>query len=121
MDSLKSDNQHLLELLKDTCEYADFSDNDILKSAMTKRLKGSKGYNSTFEANRHARGVPPLTERAKSAGKRLVNDWIPTEAVNALVEIQKEQNGQLNERAVSEILYRLNMIWRNIMRQEIDA
>lgn len=78
MDSLKSDNQHLLELLKETCEYADFTDNDIMKEAQAKKLQGVKGFKSAFEANKGVRGVAPLSERAKSAGKRLNNDWIPT-------------------------------------------
>lgn len=38
MESLKSDNEHLLALLRDTSEYADFEDKQILKSAATKSL-----------------------------------------------------------------------------------
>lgn len=33
MESLKSDNEHLIQLLKDTSEYADCTDSQILKSA----------------------------------------------------------------------------------------
>ena len=43
MESLKSDNEHLLQLLKETCEYADCSDNEILKSVTTMRANGHKG------------------------------------------------------------------------------
>lgn len=43
MESLKSDNEHLLALLRDTCEYADCEDSEILKSAATKSLKGTAG------------------------------------------------------------------------------
>lgn len=38
MESLKSDNEHLLQLLRDTSEYADIEDKDILKSIATKKL-----------------------------------------------------------------------------------
>ena len=49
------------------------------------------------------------------------NNWIPTKAVEALTAVQKKHKGVLNERAVSEILSQLNMVWRNIMRQEVEA
>lgn len=125
MDSLKADNEHLLNLLKDTCEYADFSANDIMKSMATARMKGTKGIKASFEANKGARGVQ--TARAKSSssaggnGTKLNNDWIPTQAINALVAIKDKFDGKLDDRAVSEILYNLNSIWRNIMRHEVDA
>ena len=94
MESLKSDNERLLALLKDTCEYADCEDADILKSAATKTLKGANGLIDTFSANKRARGVS-----ADGVGKRVKkvdNDWI-------------------------QILYELNSIWRNIMRTETEA
>lgn len=43
MESLKSDNEHLLALLKETSEYADFEDKQIIKSAQTKSMQGSAG------------------------------------------------------------------------------
>ena len=33
LDSLKSDNEKLLELLRGTCEYQDMSDNEIVRAA----------------------------------------------------------------------------------------
>ena len=54
-------------------------------------------------------------------GTKIDNDWIPTEAVRAIMQIQKTFKGQLSETAVSQILYELNTIWRNIMRVEVDA
>jgi uncharacterized protein YoxC len=35
MDSLKIDNDCLLQLLKETCEYAEFSNDEIMKAAST--------------------------------------------------------------------------------------
>lgn len=126
MESLKADNEHLLNLLKDTCEYADCSDNDIMKSMATARMKGSKGIKASFEANKGARGVKNQTPRAKSSSAaggnaKLNNDWIPTQAINALVAIKDRYDGKLDDRAISAILYDLNSIWRNIMRHEVDA
>jgi chromosome segregation ATPase len=43
IESLKSDNEYLLALLRETGEYADYEDADILKSAKTKALQGSRG------------------------------------------------------------------------------
>jgi len=56
MESLKSDNEHLIVLLKNTCEYADFSDDQIMRAASTKHSKGSKGLNDIMEATKGARG-----------------------------------------------------------------
>lgn len=49
------------------------------------------------------------------------NDWIPTAAVRTIVKIKEQFNGVMTETAISQILYELNTIWRNIMRTEIDA
>lgn len=43
MESLKNDNERLIALLKETSEYADIEDDQILKSAATKTLQGVKG------------------------------------------------------------------------------
>jgi len=96
MDSLKADNEHLLNLLKDTCEYADFSANDIMKSMATARMKGSKGIKASFEANKGTRGIQSARAKSSSAGggvTKLNNDWIPTQAINALVAIKERQKG----------------------------
>lgn len=55
MDSLKADNEHLLQLLKQTSEYANCEDNEILKSAATKKLVGTNGISDSFNANLRAR------------------------------------------------------------------
>ena len=112
MDSLKIDNDCLLQLLKETCEYAEFSNDEIMKAASTSRAIGSNGLRKIGDATRG---------RAKSARAEMDNNWIPTKAVEALTAVQKKHKGVLNERAVSEILSQLNMVWRNIMRQEVEA
>ena len=66
MESLKADNERLLALLKDTCEYADCEDNEILKSAATKTLAGVNGMTDSYAANRRARGTS-----ADNGGKRV--------------------------------------------------
>ena len=40
LDSLKSDNERLLELLKECVEYADWDDSQIVKHAQNKAIKG---------------------------------------------------------------------------------
>ena len=49
------------------------------------------------------------------------NDWIPTEAVRAIVGIKEKYDGEMSETCISQILYELNMIWRAIMRKENEA
>jgi hypothetical protein len=49
------------------------------------------------------------------------NDWIPTKAVTVLDNIKTECKGILTEKAVSQILYQLNDVWRGIMRTECEA
>ena len=41
MESLKSDNEHLLALLRDTSEYADLDDAQIVKTAQIKSMQGA--------------------------------------------------------------------------------
>ena len=43
MESLKADNENLIVLLRETSEYANCEDTEILKSAATKSLKGKTG------------------------------------------------------------------------------
>ena len=59
IESLKSDNDYLIALLRDTCEYADCEDFEILKSAKTKSLNGSKGFIQAQNANKRARAGTP--------------------------------------------------------------
>ena len=49
------------------------------------------------------------------------NDWIPTQAVRAILQIRDQFDGKMSETCISQILYELNSIWRQIMRKENDA
>jgi len=51
MESLKADNEKLIDLLKETCEYADYSESEILKSATIKAMKGAKAVEDSYKAN----------------------------------------------------------------------
>mmetsp|Transcript_32668 Transcript_32668/g.23609 ORF Transcript_32668/g.23609 Transcript_32668/m.23609 type:complete len:133 (+) Transcript_32668:742-1140(+) len=92
-------------------------DAEIFRAAATLNQQGADALNSTYKANMKARGHENIE---KNKGK-LNNDWIPTEAVTKLQEINKRYKGEMNERCISRILYDLNSIWRNIMRKENEA
>lgn len=62
-----------------------------------------------------------MSQAGSRPAKKINNDWIPTQAVRALEKIKNDHHSQLTETAISKILYDLNNIWRNIMRQENDA
>ena len=49
------------------------------------------------------------------------NEWIPTEAVKKIKDLQKQFDGKMTETCISQILYEFNLIWRNIMRKENAA
>ena len=49
------------------------------------------------------------------------NEWIPTEAVKKIKELQNQFDGKMSETCISQILYEFNIIWRNIMRKENQA
>lgn len=113
LDALKADNDRLIQMLKDTSEYADLSDAEIIKAAQTLNQGGT----SKFDQLTRPAGTAP---KAKAKPK-LCNDWIPTEAVRCIATIKEKYHGEMTETCVSRILYELNMIWRNIMRKENDA
>eukprot|EP00354_Favella_ehrenbergii_P012135 CAMPEP_0170462344 /NCGR_PEP_ID=MMETSP0123-20130129/7884_1 /TAXON_ID=182087 /ORGANISM="Favella ehrenbergii, Strain Fehren 1" /LENGTH=262 /DNA_ID=CAMNT_0010727539 /DNA_START=495 /DNA_END=1286 /DNA_ORIENTATION=+ len=75
---------------------------------------GSKksGKNSVNES---MQGGPKKAKDAKN------NDWIPTQAVRAILQIKDDFSGQMTETCISQILYELNSIWREIMRKENTA
>lgn len=72
----------------------------------------SKGSSKNESAQGGPRGAP---KEAKN------NDWIPTEAVRAILQIKEQFSGQMSETCISQILYSLNSIWREIMRKENNA
>jgi hypothetical protein len=74
INSLKLDNEKLLALLQQTCEYADYSESQILQAA------GKTGFSDTSKSFN------------KSKTKK-DNDWIPTEAVRAILKIRDDFKG----------------------------
>lgn len=63
-----------------------------MKSAATKSLKGTKGVNDTFNANKRARGVSADAIASHNVAQKQKqnrsSDWIPTEAVRAIMAIK---------------------------------
>lgn len=79
----------------------------------TSSLKsGKSGKNSINESTQ---GGPKGAKEARN------NDWIPTQAVRAILQIKDQFHGQMSETCISQILYELNSIWREIMRKENTA
>ena len=120
LDSLKQDNERLLGLLKETTEYGDMDDDQIQNCAMRATMiagntstVSKKSNKSTSEST--AQGGPKSGKDAKN------NDWIPTQAVRAILQIRDQFNSNMNETCISQILYELNSIWREIMRKENNA
>lgn len=122
LDSLKQDNEQLLALLKETSEYGDMDDDQIQKHAIKATMKpvggssvSGKSKRTVSTANETVQGGPSSKKDAKN------NDWIPTQAVRAILQIKEKFNGSMSETCVSQILYDLNTIWREIMRKENNA
>ena len=90
ISSLKQDNERLLSLLKDTCEYADFSDTQIFKAAGRTKT----AFNDITSTS--SKG----SDKAGKKGKK-ENDWIPTEAVRAILRIRDEFKGNMSETCIS--------------------
>lgn len=67
--------------------------------------------------------IKPNKAAARRAAKKDgdANEWIPTEAVKKIKELQARFNSEMTETCISQILYEFNIIWRNIMRKENEA
>ena len=63
-------------------------------------------------------GPKSKTKNSKEAKN---NDWIPTQAVRAILSIRDQFNGKMSETCISQILYEINSIWRELMRKENNA
>ena len=113
LDSLKADNEKLLELLKETTEYADLDADQIVRAAQNKVVQSLTTAGSLKSGKSDGKS-------ASSKGKK-DNDWIPTQAVRAINKIRDDFSGKMTETCVSQILYELNSIWRQIMRKENEA
>mmetsp|Transcript_10219 Transcript_10219/g.17209 ORF Transcript_10219/g.17209 Transcript_10219/m.17209 type:complete len:232 (-) Transcript_10219:130-825(-) len=112
LNNMKADNEKLIQLLRETSEYQDLNDIEIMKKARYLSQQSIGNICDTF-------GIE--TNKAKSVRNRKdkdANEWIPTEAVKKIKELQTTFDGKMNETCVSQILYEFNIIWRNIMRKE---
>jgi len=114
LNNMKADNEKLLQLLKSTSEYQDLDDVEIMKKAKYLGGQSVGGLCDKF-------GIE--TNKAKSRKKKDsdANEWIPTEAVKKIKEIQSTFDSKMTETCISQILYEFNIIWRNIMRKENEA
>ena len=84
----------------------------ILKVSDIKFLKKNKIFLLSLQRN---------SIKAKNKNMSDANEWIPTEAVKKIKELQATFDGKMSETCISQILYEFNIIWRNIMRKENDA
>jgi len=101
-------------------------DEQIQKAAM----RASLGGHATMQTTKSRRSLSSAggdsmqggpKSRAASSKEMKNNDWIPTQAVRAILAIKERFNGMMSETCVSQILYELNTIWRDIMRKENNA
>lgn len=84
------------------------------------QASNAKSRRSASTAGESTQGGP----KAKGAGRakeQKNNDWIPTEAVRTILKIRDQFNRNMSETCISQILYELNSIWREIMRKENNA
>ena len=113
LNNMKSDCERLINLLKETSDYQDLSDIEILRKAKYLSQQNVGVICNTF-------GIE--TNKKANAGKEPdANEWIPTLAVKKIKEIQHQFEGKMTETCISQILYEFNLIWRNIMRKENQA
>ena len=87
LNNMKADNEKLIQLLRETSEYQDLSDVEILRKAKYLSQQSIGSICNTF-------GIE--TNKAKSVREKKkdkdANEWIPTEAVKKIREIQKTFN-----------------------------
>jgi len=113
LNNMKADNEKLIQLLKSTSDYQDLSDVEIMNKAKYLGGQGAGGLCDAFGIETKGR-----SRKKKDAD---ANEWIPTEAVRKIKEIQKKFDSKMTEICISQILYEFNIIWRNIMRKENEA
>ena len=105
LDSLKQDNERLIALLKETTEYGDMDDAQIQNAALQSSLKvvglgggkagSKKSSKQSASGSESAQGGPQKAKDAKN------NDWIPTQAVRAILQIKDAFGGQMTETCIS--------------------
>ena len=116
LNNMKADVERLINLLKDTSDYQDLDDVEILRKAKYLSQQNIGVICSTFGIESKKKG-----NAAKNKNLADANEWIPTQAVKKIKEIQAQFEGKMTETCISQILYEFNLIWRNIMRKENAA
>lgn len=98
LDSLKADNERLLDLLRGTCEYADMDDAQIIAMSSNGQSKASK-----LVSRMSGSGKQNLKGTTTGGGAKAIknNDWIPTQAVHAILKIKEQFNGVMSETCIS--------------------
>lgn len=93
---MRADNEKLIQLLKETSEYQDLSNTEIMRKAKYLSQQSIGSICKTFN-------IQPNKAAARRAAKKDgdANEWIPTEAVKKIKEIQHRFNSQMNETCIS--------------------
>ena len=96
LNNMKADNEKLINLLKETSEYQDLENTEIMKKAKYLSQQSIGNVCKTF-------GIQPNKAAARRAAKKDgdANEWIPTEAVKKIKELKQRFNGQMNETCIS--------------------
>lgn len=128
LEQIKADNQRLMGMLRLMPEFADMNDNEILKQSRaggkaTNRSKSSgRPTSSTGRMNKSLnKSINNKSFAGEGNNSTFSSEWIPNEAVRAINRIKEDFKAQMTETCVSQILYELNTIWRDLMRTECDT
>lgn len=80
---MRADNERLLTLLKNTSEYGEMTDADIIKESRQNKsgfFSGASGSGRSKSQSGSGKGM----KKQGSSQINLSNEWIPTEAVRAI-------------------------------------
>jgi chromosome segregation ATPase len=96
LNNMKADCERLINLLKDTSDYQDLDDVEILRKAKYLSQQNVGVICNTF-------GIETGKKGNVAKNKNLVdaNEWIPTAAVKKIKEIQAQFDGKMSETCIS--------------------
>ena len=96
LNNLKADNEKLIQLLKASSEYQDCEDSEIMRRAKYLSNQSVANICKTFD-------IKPNKAAARRAAKKDgdANEWIPTEAVKKIKEIQNTFDSKMTETCIS--------------------
>ena len=96
LNNLKADNEKLIQLLKQTADYQDISDTDIMR-----RAKSLSNQSIAQMCDQFGIETNKVAARKKLKKNHDANEWIPTEAVKKIQEIRTTYDGKMTETCVS--------------------